>query len=624
MIYLILITLITVTSAFAQTDSIKSTAQDTVATGPVFQPEQKVIITHIETKILNSFEDAKTHSDFEKQVYNFLHKLRFKTKPSVIRRNLLFTEGDTVRFEKVTESARNLRRNRFISDASIELLPNGDGSYTAMITSSDNWTTNAALNLSKPGEQWFYNIGLVEYDLLGYGIEAGVLSSKGPERSTNLYLYRDPHFLFSNHTLSFSYLDNSDGAGLNLLLQKPFISREDDWGYTAKWHNSTMNKFLYLGRTWQTPFEVQPIDQGPILRSEDYSTGTQVVTYSEAYTDSLSLRFTLATGTTWRNFFQGVFDRRNILGARASRNSVYTNNCSDVQTDDSFLSGSRPDLEEAYAQACEPFESDVDQFENAQLRYGISKSDAPDLFSRRDAMVGISHILQFINYRSVTNFQGAKWTEDIDLGFKIHNRIARNIPSLGAREWEYYFLHDFSFLQMLGSKHFFSGKASTDYFYNDRIEQITFGSQQANLSYVYKTGIWSTLFKSNYQAYFRSPESRQFQLGGFQGLTGFPDFYYAGQAIAWTSLEQRIFPGWEIGTAIPVPAVFLSAGNGWRDIESIDLEELEYSAGLGLRVGLSKSVLGIVNAFNVSWPLNGPRAEGLSGFVFTVTTEANF
>lgn len=156
------------------------------------------------------------------------------------------------------------------------------------------------------------------------------------------------------------------------------------------------------------------------------------------------------------------------------------------------------------------------------------------------------------------------------------------------------------------------------------MDQITFGSQQANLSYVYKTGIWSTLFKSNYQAYFRSPESRQFQLGGFQGLTGFPDFYYAGQAIAWTSLEQRIFPGWEVGTAIPVPAVFLSAGNGWRNIDSIDLEELEYSAGLGLRVGLSKSVLGIVNAFNVSWPLNGPRAEGLSGFVFTVTTEANF
>ena len=177
---------------------------------------------------------------------------------------------------------------------------------------------------------------------------------------------------------------------------------------------------------------------------------------------------------------------------------------------------------------------------------------------------------------------------------------------------------------MLNQRHFFQGGGAIDYFVKDPGGKLYFGSQNAHLSYIFKAGQWSTIVKSLYSAYFRSPESRQLQLGGFQGLTGFPDFYYAGQASTWFKIEERFFPELELATAIPVPAVFFSGGNAWRHIDSIDLDDLEYSAGVGVRVGLSKSVLGIVNHVNLSWPLNGPRSGGLSAFVLTVTTEANF
>lgn len=599
-------------------DTAQATAADSISDDSI------VVISQVNIKVLNTFEDSKAHTSYERGLYDFLHLLRFKTKPSVIRKNLLFQEGDSVAYEKVIESERNLRRNRFISDAQIELVPNPDGTYSAFVSSSDNWTTNLALNLSKPGEQWFYNLGLVEYDFLGYGIEAGALYSKGPERTSEIYIFKDPHFILKNHTLSTSFQNNSDGSLFNFQFQKPFISKDDQWGYTGKWFHSYANKYLYLSRTENTAFQQDPIRVSSPIQESLYKKGHQTIRYSGVYTDSMSLRLSYAQGKKWKHYYKGIFDRRTFMGAPAERLSLWGENCVQLESVSSVGNASRPDLENYYQDLCSEIDDNDSLKEATYLGFGIQSSEAPDLFSRRDAIVALSYTIQYLNYSKVKNLNGAKWTEDIDLGFTLENRLGRNIPELGARQWETYFLHKLNFLEMFHERHFIQGNFSMDYFLADNSNETEFGSQKAYLGYIYKAGIWSTVAKTHYSAYFNSPQSRQLQLGGFQGLTGFPDFYYSGQALGWFSLEQRMYPEWELATAIPVPAIFFSGGNGWEHIEEMDWRELEYSAGLGLRVGLSKSVLGIVNHLNVSWPLNGPREDGLQGAVFTITTEANF
>ena len=57
---------------------------------------------------------------------------------------------------------------------------------------------------------------------------------------------------------------------------------------------------------------------------------------------------------------------------------------------------------------------------------------------------------------------------------------------------------------------------------------------------------------------------------------------------------------------MPVVALFLNGGQSASKWEEIPMDDLHYRAGLGLRIGLTKSTLGIVNHLNVSWPINGP------------------
>jgi len=575
-----------------------------------FSPDSLIQIEKIEFEILNSFEDSRSHTEYEKKLFNFLHGLRFKTKPSAVEANLFFREGETIRFENILESERNLRSQRFISDAQIKLKKLDNGKYLVHVRSSDNWTTNAALNVSKPGNEWFYNIGLVEYDLLGYGIETGAIYSKLPERTTSIFHFQDKHFFTKNHTLALNYQDASDGHTFLIKSTKPFVSKDDRWGYTAKYFQQVSNQYLYLGRTWKTPWNT-PFDQNqPFVEISQFSNGQQILTYPEVYRDSMRLSVAYGKGKTWKNYYRFEHVRKFQESVKGESLILKSKDCATINSGPNIIPT------QSLIDSCLESGNDLQTKEY----YGVSKDYAAYSWGRKDALIGLTHTLQYIHYLKVKNFKSTKWTEDLDLGFTLQNTISRNILELGARTEDWYFRHQFSFLENIGQNHFLSGGAFLDYFFDD---EPYHGTHQLGLGYVYKSGQWSTNLKGNYAAYFNSPWSRQWALGGFQGLTGFPDFYYAGQAISWFKLEQRYFPEFEVGTAVPVPAIFLSGGNGWKHIEYIDWRELEYSLGFGLRVGLSKSVLGIVNHLNLSWPLNGPRENGIKGAVFTLTTEAN-
>ena len=590
-------------------------SKDSIKPLDIIDSNRDLVISEVHFKILNSFENSKKHSDFETDFYNLLHKLRFKTKQSTIERYLLFNSGDTVTQEKIIETERLLRTQRFLSDAKIQLTKNDDNTYDALVTTSDNWTTNAALNLSKPGDEYYYNLGLVEYDLLGYGMEGGYIYSKGPERNSSMFMFKDPQFIWDHHSFVINYMNNTDGNSFHTQFQKNFLGRDDKWGYTALWHHQIQNKYLYLSRTSPTSWKRPQVNNKHNIDLESYQSGLPIVKYEGAYLDSTSLRLSRSFGAKWKNYIRIHHDRLSSLTATKKSIAIKSINCADL------ITSGIPTAQELFDDKC-PLVSDPEN--PIKIGFGIDSDKAPDLWSRRDAMMAMSHIFEVVEYKSVKNLNSTKWTEDLDLGFTIENRVGRNIPPLGARFWEWYFKHQFKFFEMAGIHHYFSGLAMMDYYLKDSSNEVTHGHQVGSLSYQFKKGSWSSVVKGNYEAYFLSDASRQLQLGGFQGLVGFPDFYYAGQSMAWFKLEQRYYPEWEVGTAVPVPAVFISGGNAWAHIDDMDTDDLEYAAGFGLRVGLSKSVLGIVNHVNFSWPLNGVRENGIEGGVFTLTTEANF
>ena len=107
--------------------------------------------------------------------------------------------------------------------------------------------------------------------------------------------------------------------------------------------------------------------------------------------------------------------------------------------------------------------------------------------------------------------------------------------------------------------------------------------------------------------------SRQFLLGGDSGLRGYPAREFAGVHKLLMNLEDRIFTNLNILTVAIGGVVFLDAGNAWQDGETIDLQDLNYSVGFGLRLGYTKSPRSRVGRIDFGWPIN--RGGGFGVFI---------
>ena len=95
-------------------------------------------------------------------------------------------------------------------------------------------------------------------------------------------------------------------------------------------------------------------------------------------------------------------------------------------------------------------------------------------------------------------------------------------------------------------------------------------------------------------------------------MIGFPNFYYSGRAKVLVFAEQRFFPPFEFGTVVPAFAVFVNGGNTYRSQSAVDLSDMHYALGVGLRLGATRSVQKVVNHVNVVWPLGEKNLSGWS------------
>jgi outer membrane protein assembly factor BamA len=90
---------------------------------------------------------------------NLLH---ITTRENVVRRVLLFAEGDRVRERRIYETERLLRALPFVKDAHIDPVVGPDGIIVARVRVRDAWTTQVNAGFSSVGGQKSMNIGIDE------------------------------------------------------------------------------------------------------------------------------------------------------------------------------------------------------------------------------------------------------------------------------------------------------------------------------------------------------------------------------------------------------------------------------------------------------------------------------
>jgi len=157
--------------------------------------------------------------------YVIADRLHIETREEVIRRELLFKEGDPADPNVLYESERNLRRLHFLHDNSrIETVRRLDGRVDVVVHTRDVWTTRPSISINRQGDRTTGRFAFTETNLLGRGKSAGVVFKKELDRNSGGVDYSDPRVLGTWWTLDASYSSRSDGLLYLSSLERPFYS----------------------------------------------------------------------------------------------------------------------------------------------------------------------------------------------------------------------------------------------------------------------------------------------------------------------------------------------------------------------------------------------------------------
>lgn len=161
-------------------------------------------------------------------LYRIMNALHVTTRPSVVRHELLFRQGEPYDSARVAETERNLRSRGLFRDVSIDSMTVGDR-LNMLVETNDGWTTELVLNANFTGGEFNWAVGGIERNFIGTGARVGVVYRDEPDR-TALRLLGGMDRIRGTRTGVNGFYDNlSDGSFGGWYGGVPYRSFGDHW-----------------------------------------------------------------------------------------------------------------------------------------------------------------------------------------------------------------------------------------------------------------------------------------------------------------------------------------------------------------------------------------------------------
>ncbi len=164
-----------------------------------------------------------------------LNRLHINTKEGVIRRELLFEEGDRLNPDLVREVLRNLRALDFFRDERIECSLSETGKVRIDVYLRENWSLIPIFQIQGVDTAQAVTLGVTEQNLLGRGKRLSAWGRKGAE-ARNTFIedswgvrYVDPNIMGSWYRFAGTIQDLETGEFLQAIAEHPFYSLETPW-----------------------------------------------------------------------------------------------------------------------------------------------------------------------------------------------------------------------------------------------------------------------------------------------------------------------------------------------------------------------------------------------------------
>jgi len=210
------------------------------AAGPL-RGEDAPQIREIRIASENVFADAET--SVLARLADAFHGV---TRPEVIRRELLFSEGEPLDPAKLAETERNLRALGLFRLVKIRTIPVGD-QVDVVIETRDGWTTQVNGSIGRAGGRNKFGAEIEENNLLGFGKSLSISYASNPDRDTREIAYQDPQFLGQRLELDLLYASLSDGDRRRFALTHPFRSLDTKTAGSVIFEDARQSTRIYGG-----------------------------------------------------------------------------------------------------------------------------------------------------------------------------------------------------------------------------------------------------------------------------------------------------------------------------------------------------------------------------------------
>jgi outer membrane protein assembly factor BamA len=210
--------------------------QDAPASVPSFAELEAAgaVIGEIRVVTHDIFDTTDPKEDY--LLFRWANALHIQTRPSVIRRALLFKSGDAVSVRALEETERLLlSNNAFLYDVQFRPIAYHDGVVDIEVATRDTWSLGFGVRASRAGGANSSGVAITERNLLGTGTTLSFGRSNSVDRSSNEFLISNDNAFGTWTSLSYSHAVNSDGSSDAASIVRPFYALDARWaaGVTA-------------------------------------------------------------------------------------------------------------------------------------------------------------------------------------------------------------------------------------------------------------------------------------------------------------------------------------------------------------------------------------------------------
>jgi hypothetical protein len=192
---------------------------------------QGAVIGEVVIRNENIFDTADPRED--NWLFRLANTLHAKTRPWLIRKQLLFRTGDAYDRRILDESERILRSNRYFYDARIHPIAFHEGRVDVEVLTRDVWTLRPGFSFGRQGGANTTSIDFSELNLFGTGVGFSIEHASTPDRNTDSVYLDSTHVGGTWLRTELLYAESSDGRKRSALLERPFYALDTRWAAGA-------------------------------------------------------------------------------------------------------------------------------------------------------------------------------------------------------------------------------------------------------------------------------------------------------------------------------------------------------------------------------------------------------